>query len=347
LAVQVVADGGDVTRLRLAEQIAETEAGAQEKASESAKEKVKASAARVKGARAALEVRRAQYAGARLRAAEAIRIRESLSRPPLRLPAGDAIEGTIAFAGFQHADAIEAGLKASRQILRLLRTAQIPEHLWPRPDTTLGDPQIARTPWSFSLDKQVQGFTEVFGRHGSSLTPAKKIPLDLTKPQRDALTTPEGLKLILRPGVKEIVGDDRIQQNIEPEAATSGRIIAILFAGTVNTDDETSAEMVDQHYSPRAEYQGDRWVSEKELHLIDVQRVRASRVFVVDPKVADLVDFVVDNGQLNEQAGNFNFNGVPGTPTSGTTVVRLKPINPRPIASLKLTILHNFFVPEA
>jgi hypothetical protein len=72
--------------------------------------------------------------------------------------------------------------------------------------------------------------------------------------------------------------------------------------------------------------------------------LRTSRVLVMDPENTDPRHFVLEQGQLSELGGNFNFNLVPGTPASGTTVLRLEELtNPKPIDSLKLTVLHSFF----
>jgi hypothetical protein len=328
----------------LAEQHVEDTSAAQQKASQSADEKVKATAARVEAARASLDSRRALYAGAKLRAAEASRIRESLSQPPLRLPAEDAIRGTIAFASVRHADTLERGLRASRQILRLLRAAQIPQHDWPRPDASLGNPQAARTPWSDSLASQSRGFTELFQRPTAQSAEIGAIKIRLGAPQVQALLTAGGLKVLLRPGVSAVTMDDRIQENILDATAGSGRIIALLLAGKVK-DGGASVFMTGQHYHPSAEYRGDRWVSGQELHLIDVRRLQASRVSLMDPGL-DPTDFVVRQGELKTLQGDPKFNDVQGTPTSGTTVIRLEKVNPLVIDltdGLELTILHSFF----
>jgi hypothetical protein len=328
----------------LAEQHAEDTSAAQQKASQSAEEKVKAAAARVEAARASLDSRRAFYAGARLRAAEASRIRESLSQPPLRLPAEDAIRGTIAFASLRHADALERGLRASRQILRLLRAAQIAQRDWPRPDASLGDAEATRTPWSESLAAQSRGFTELFQRPTAQSAEIDAIKIRLGAPQIKALLAPSGLKALLRPGVAAVTRDDLIQENILDATAGNGRVIALLLAGRVK-DGDTSVVMTGQHYHPTAEYRGDRWVSGQELHLIDTRRLQASRVSLMDPGL-DPTDFVVKQGELKALQGDPKFNDVQGTPTSGTTVIRLEKVNPLPIDlidGLELTFLHSFF----
>lgn len=192
---------------------------------------MKASAARIDAAKATLEGRRAQYAGAKQRATEAARIRESLSQPPLRLPAEDAVQGTIAFARVRHADALDRGLRASRQILRLLRAVQIPESDWPRPDASLGDPEVSRTPWSVSLAAQSQAFIALFQRATAPSIAGNRINITLSTAQVRAMQSPGGLKLRLRPGVDAFTEDDTIQQNISASAGQNGRVIAVLLAG--------------------------------------------------------------------------------------------------------------------
>src|SRR5262249_53486179 len=106
--------------------------------------------------------------------------------------------------------------------------------------------------------------------------------------------------------------------------------------------DARLVDMIGQHYHPRANYRGDRWVSASELHLIDARPLQASRVSLMPPG-ADPVVFVLHQSELSAQQGDPSFNNVQGTPTSGTTVLRLVPENPKPIDSLDLTVLHSFF----
>jgi len=331
----------------LAQQEAEDTSAAQGKASQSAAEKVKASAARIDAAKAILEGRRAQYAGAKLRATESARIRESLSQPPLRLPAEDAVQGTITFARVRHADALDRSLRASRQILRLLRAAQIPESDWPRPDTNLGDPEVSRTPWSVSLAAQSQAFIDLFQKATAPSLDFDKISIPLGTAQVHAMQSPGGLKLRLRPGVPTLTEDDTIQQNILDSTGQSGRVIAVLLAGKVQ-DNGGLVPMTGQHYHPSAEYLGDRWVSPTELHFVNTQQLKASRVSLMDPTL-DPVQFVLQQSELRDKQGDPRFDDVPGTPTSGTTVLRLINVNPLPplpgvpIEELELTVLHSFF----
>lgn len=108
--------------------------------------------------------------------------------------------------------------------------------------------------------------------------------------------------------------------------------------------------MTGQHYHPSAEYRGDRWVSPTELHFVNTQRLKASRVSLMDPTFEnDPVHFVNEQSELSEEQGDLKFDDVPGTPTSGTTVLRIININPLPplpgvpIEELKLIVLHSVF----
>jgi hypothetical protein len=161
------------------------------------------------------------------------------------------------------------------------------------------------------------------------------------------MQSPGGLKLRLRPGVPTLTEDDTIQQNILDSTGQSGRVIAVLLAGKVQ-DNGGLVSMTGQHYHPSAEYLGDRWVSPTELHFVNTQQLKASRVSLMDPTL-DPVQFVLQQSELRDKQGDPRFDDVPGTPTSGTTVLRLINVNPLPplpgvpIEELELTVLHSFF----
>ena len=57
----------------------------------------------------------------------------------------------------------------------------------------------------------------------------------------------------------------------------------------------------------------------------------------------DPVQFVINQVALSKDQGDPNFFNVVGTPTSGTSVLRLQNINPIPIQNLDLIILHSFY----
>ena len=171
---------------------------AQQKASEAANQRAEASAARVQAAQAALDAKVAKLAAAKARATEASHIHDSLSLPPLHLDSTDAVANTMAGDRLAHSEALESGLLASRELLRLLRSAGIPSSTWPRPDLGVGNATPAQT-WSAVLKRELEDIKNSFNGSTGPSSKNVRISITLTRDQIRSLTSPAGLKVFLRP----------------------------------------------------------------------------------------------------------------------------------------------------
>ena len=326
---------------QIGQQQASLNAQSQAQAAQAAEAKTQASAARLDAAKAAVDAAKARLAGALKRGAEASRIRSVLSLPPLRLASQDVTAGTIAFAAVRHADALEEGLRASREILRLLRSAQVPPSRWPAPDAKFNDPTV-QAPWSDSLADQAQKFVDFFRSNSSPSIQLVPLTIAFGPKQLAALTGPSGLKVFLRPGLTLSDGDALILRNIPRGAALNGQVIAVIFEGT-GTTAGADANLDESNYLPSAIYRGDRWLSDTEVHLVDLQNLFGARIYFARPG-SDPGSTLVTRTTLLNQQGQPDFAGVPGTPVSGTTVLRLDGSqgNPIPVKTLQATILFGF-----
>jgi len=315
---------------------AETLAQAQAQARRAAAERVRASEARVAAARASLAAREAHALAARARASEAARIRQALARPPLRLPADLAIQGTMALAGARHEAALERGLAASRQLMRLVRLVRRDAGVQALPPPDPGGREAAR--WSDALQAHADRIEDILRTSAPRPTTAEAFPL--SERQIAAVLSERGLDLVFRPGILAASQPEQLARNIDLDDARNGRVAAILVSGR-SVD---GAALPDDAFRPSCEYQGDHWVSATDLRFIEVQGLSAARVSMMPPD-ADPEDFVIHQGALQAFGGDGAFARAPGTPVSGTTRLRLRPLNPRPIASLDVTVLYHTIVP--
>ena len=345
MELQITALQGKV--VEIAGEQAITAADAQQKASEAANQRAQASAARVQAAQAALDAKVARLAAAKARATEASHIRDSLSLPPLHLDSVDAVANTMAGDRLAHSEALESGLLASRELIRLLRSAGIPSTNWPRPDLGVGNAPPAQT-WSAALKKELEDLKNSFEGSTGPSSKNVRIIITLTPDQIKSLTSPAGLKVFLRP-IPEgnanpaipLSDGMNVGRNIPTPSGRNGRVIAFLFSGT-GKDQGNQVVKLDSQYNATGEHRGDRWIAYQDVHLVDPRPVANARMLFMDPG-NDPVQFVINQVALSKDQGDPNFFNIVGTPTSGTSVLRLQKINPIPIQSLDLVILHSFY----
>jgi len=325
-------------------QEAQLTAQAQDKAEKAAEQKQEACEARIDAAQAALEARRALVIAAKLRATEASRIRDAISRPPVRLQADAVLEGTMAAASASHVKALERGLGAARDILRLVRLVP-PQGGRTKLDDPVSGPKPFR--WSEFLRDQLAELNNEFATSGARFTTTP--PLALGAAQITALLSPGGLRLILRPKLDELIEGDRIQRSVNDDDARNGRIVGIFFVPGPGPDGSTFPS---DRYRSSAQYRGEHWImstngAEIEMHFLESQGLSASRLLTIPPGTDPQV-ILTSQGLLHLLEGDPTIGTIVGSPVSGTTILRFKAVGPHPppIINLGVIVLYNTMVPN-
>jgi len=133
---------------------------------------------------------------------------------------------------------------------------------------------------------------------------------------------------------------------LTPDRAKTGRIIAVLLEAKIW---DSSQQISENDYPIEVIHLGDRWLSSKyvEIHRSRPRKLSNSRVTFLEAGTSPSM-YLANVKEDAKANGDPSPLIVPGTPLSGTTVIRLgtKQTSQPEFRRLKMTIYYNYFTPR-